>query len=50
VAYRVVYDRHDVQIDVVDQVGNVTVDEHLAWLETGNGFGGNAGVGAAYRY
>ena len=47
VADRVVYDGHDVEVDVVDEVGNVAVDEHLAGLETGDGFGGDTGVGAA---
>ena len=47
VADRVVYDGHDVEVDVVDEVGNVAVDEHLAGLETGDGFGGDARVGAA---
>lgn len=50
VADGVVYDGHDVQVDVVDEVGDVAVDEHLAWIETGDGFGGDAGVRAACRY
>jgi hypothetical protein len=50
VADRVVYDGHDVEVDVVYEVGNVAVDEHLAWFETCDGFGGDAGVGAAFRY
>jgi hypothetical protein len=47
VADRVVDDRHDVQVDVVDEVGNVAVDEHLTGVNAGKGFGGDAGVRAA---
>lgn len=47
VADRVVDDRHDVEVDVVDEVGNVAVDEHLAWVDAGEGFGGDTRVGAA---
>ena len=49
VADGVVDDRHDVEVNVADKVGNVAVDEHLAGLETGNGFGRDARVGAACR-
>lgn len=48
VADGVVDDGHDVEVDVVDEVGDVAVDEHLARLEAGDGFGGDAGVGAAW--
>lgn len=37
----VVDDGHDVEVDVVDEVGNVAMDEHLAGLEAGDGFGGD---------
>lgn len=47
VADGVVYDRHYVQVDVVDEVGDVAVDEHFSWFEACYGFGGDAGVGAA---
>jgi hypothetical protein len=43
----VVYDRHDVEVDVVDEIGDVAVDEHFAWFQAGDSFGGNARVGAA---
>lgn len=48
VADRVVNDGHDVEVDVVNEVGDVAVDEHLAGLEARDGFGGDAGVGAAW--
>jgi hypothetical protein len=44
VADGVVDDGHDVEVDVVDEVGDVTVDEHLTGFETCDGFGGDAGV------
>jgi hypothetical protein len=47
VAHGIVDDGHDVEVDVVDEVGDVAVDEHFAGFETGDGFGGDAGVGAA---
>jgi hypothetical protein len=47
VAYRVVNDGHDVEVGVADEVGDVAMDEHLAGAEARNGFGGDAGVGAA---
>jgi hypothetical protein len=47
VADGVVYDGHDVEVDVVYEVGNVAVDKHLAGFEACDGFGGDAGVGAA---
>lgn len=47
VADGVVDDGHDIEIGGADQVGNVAVDEHLAGFEAGDGFGGDAGVGAA---
>jgi hypothetical protein len=46
----VVYDGHDVEVDVVDEVGDVAVDEHFAGFEACYGFGGDAGVGAACEY
>jgi hypothetical protein len=49
VADGVVDDGHYVEVDVVDEVGNVAVDEHLAGFETCDGFGGDAGVGAAWK-
>jgi hypothetical protein len=50
VADGVVDDGHDVEVDVVDEVGDVAVDEHFAWFETCDGFGGDAGVGAACSF
>lgn len=47
VADGVVDDGHDVEVDVVDEVGDVAVDEHLTWFEASDGFGGDARVGAA---
>jgi hypothetical protein len=47
VPHRVVDHGHDVEVDIVDKVGDVAVDEHLAGLEAGDGFGGDARVGAA---
>jgi hypothetical protein len=41
-ADRVVDDGHDVEIDVVDEVGDVAMDEHLAGFEACDGFGGDA--------
>nr|GFD57614.1 hypothetical protein [Tanacetum cinerariifolium] len=41
VAHSVVDNRHDVQIDVVDEVGDVAMDEHLARVDAGEGFGGD---------
>ena len=49
VADRVVNHGHDIQVDVVDQVGDVAVDEHLTGFEARDGFGGNARVGAAWQ-
>ena len=48
VAHGVVDDGHDVEVGVADEVGDVAVDEHFAGLEAGDGFGGDAGVGAAW--
>jgi hypothetical protein len=47
VTHSVVDDGHDIQVDVVDEVGDVAVDEHLTGIDTSEGFGGNARVGAA---
>ena len=47
VADGVVYDGHYVEVGGADEVGDVAVDEHLAGLEAGDGFGGDARVGAA---
>jgi hypothetical protein len=47
VADGVVDDGHDVQIDVVDEIGNVAVDEHLTWFETSDGFSGDTRVRTA---
>lgn len=47
VADSVVDDRHHVKVDVIYEISDVAVDEHLAWLEPGDGFSGDAGVGAA---
>lgn len=47
VAHGVVYDGHDIEVDVVDEICNVAMDEHFTWFETSDGFGGNAGVRAA---
>ena len=47
VAHGVVDDGHYVEVGVADKVGDVAVDEHLARAEAGDGFGGDAGVGAA---
>ena len=48
VADRVVDHGHDVEVGGADQVGDVAVDEHLAGFEAGDGFGGDARVGAAW--
>lgn len=47
VAHGVVDDGHDVQVNVVDEVGNVAVNEHLAGVDASESFGGDARVGAA---
>jgi hypothetical protein len=49
VADRVVNHGHDVEVDVINQVGDVAVDEHLAGVEARDGFGGDARVGAAWQ-
>jgi hypothetical protein len=49
VADRVVNHGHDVKVDVINQVGDVAVDEHLAGVEARDGFGGDARVGAAWQ-
>lgn len=49
VAHGVVDDGHDVEVGRADEVSDVAVDEHLAGFEAGDGFGGDAGVGAACR-
>jgi hypothetical protein len=49
VADRVVNHGHDVEVDVINQVGDVAVDEHLAGFEARDGFGGDARVGAAWQ-
>lgn len=46
----VVDDGHDVEVGVADEVRDVAMDEHLAGFEAGDGFGGDAGVGAAWWY
>jgi hypothetical protein len=45
----VVYDTHDVEIGVANEIGDVAVNEHLARLEASDGFGRDAGVGAAWN-
>jgi len=44
----VVDNRHYVEVNVVDEIGNVAVDEHLAGTKAGDGFCRDAGVGAAW--
>jgi len=48
VAHGVVNDGHDVEVGGADEIGNVAVDEHVTSVEAGNGFGGDARIGAAY--
>jgi hypothetical protein len=43
----VVHDGHDVEVNVIDEVGDVAVDEHLTRFKAGDGFSGDARVGAA---
>lgn len=47
VADCVIDDRHHVEIDVVDEIGDVAVDKHLTGLQARDGFSRNTGIRAA---
>lgn len=45
--HSIVDHRHDIEVDIGHQVGDITVDEHFAGLQTHNFVGGDTAVAAA---